>query len=80
MNPFKWLYCVIKGHHMVKIDIVFTPGDGERVVFSDDGKFMAAGKLNHWSVDYENKLQYRIHICKRCGVSRYMEWPRGEEL
>jgi hypothetical protein len=77
MNIFKWVGCLFKGHDDVMLDIAFTPGSGERVVLSKNGKFIAAGKFNHWSTEYENKLQYKMIICRKCCRSIYKEFPRG---
>jgi hypothetical protein len=79
MNIFKWVKCQFKGHDDVMIDVAFTQSNGERVVMSENGKFMAAGKFNHWSSSYENKLQYKMIICRKCGRSIYKEFPRGEK-
>jgi hypothetical protein len=62
------------------IDVAFTPGSGERVILSENGNFLAAGTFNHWSVKYENKLQYKFAICRHCGKSIYREFPRGQDV
>lgn len=86
MRILKWLGCFIKsidgtpGHDDMMFDVVFTPGEGERVVLSRNGKFLAAGKLNHWSTEYEKKLQYKLTICKNCGRAIYKEFPRDVRL
>ena len=74
----KWFMCLLHGKHDdVMVDIAFAQGSGERVVLSENGNFLAAGKLNHWSTEYESRLQRKLIICRYCGRSVYKEFPRG---
>lgn len=86
MRILKWFSCFMKGfpglpdHDDMMFDIAFTPGEGDRVVLSRNGKFLASGKLNYWSTEYEPKLQYKLIICRNCGRSFYKEFPRDVRL
>ena len=86
MRILKWFSCFMNGfpgppkHNDMTFDVAFTPGEGDRFVMSDNGIFMAAGKINHWSTAYENKLQYKLSICRNCGRAIYKDFPRDVRL